>query len=82
MHGPGLPGPITITGGSTEPQISILPPPEKESQVFMVVEDDNVVEVSGAQRFTRLIEPKKERMDPPTAQPHTSRGQGTRGGAS
>ena len=74
IHGPGLPGPITIAGGSTEPEISIIPPQEKESQVFMVVEDDNVVEVSRTQRFTRLIEPKRERMDPPTAQSHTSRG--------
>ena len=47
IHGPGLLGPITVAGGSTEPKISVLPSCEKGSQVFMVVEDDNVVEVGG-----------------------------------
>ena len=45
--------------GSTEPEISIPPPPEKDSQVYMVVEDDNVVEVRGAQNFTKFIEPRR-----------------------
>ena len=76
IHGSGLPRPITVVWGSTEPEISNLPPPEKDSQVYMVVEDDNVVEVRGAQNFTKLIEPKKERMDPPTVQSHAFRGRG------
>ena len=74
IHGPGLPEPITVAGGSNEPHTSILPSQEKESQVFMVVEDDNIVEVGGAQGFTRIIEPKKERTDPHSIPPHASTG--------
>ena len=82
IHGMGLPGPITIAEGSNEPQISVLPSQEKECQVFMVVEDDKIVEVGGAQGFTRIIEPKRERMDPPSIPPHASIGRGVGGGAS
>ena len=81
IHGPGLPGPITIAGCSNEPQISVLPPQEKKSQVFMVVGDDDIVEVGGAQGFTRIIEPKRERMDQPSIPLHASAGQGVGGGA-
>ena len=67
--------PLSPTSASSHLQSS------KESQVFMVVEDNNVVELGRAQRFTRLVKPKKERVYPPTAQPHASRGQGAGGGA-
>ena len=45
----------------------------------MVVEDDDeIVEVGTAQGFTKIVELKKEKVDPPDA----SRGQGMGGGAS
>ena len=49
----------------------------------MVVEDDDdVVEIGSAQGFTQLVEPKKEKTDPPSTMPHASRGCGVGGGAS
>ena len=49
----------------------------------MVVEDDNdIVDVGRAQGYTRIIQPKRERTDPPFILPHASRGQGVGGGAS
>ena len=43
------------------------------SNIFMVVEDDNdIVEVGTVQGFTKIVEPKKERTDPPSIPPHTS----------
>ena len=41
IHGLGLPGSITVAGGSTEPVVSASTPQGEESQVFMVVEDDD-----------------------------------------
>ena len=73
IHGPGLPGHITVAGGSTEPW----------DQVFMVVEDDDdIVDEGRAQGFTTIIEPKRERTDPPSILPHASRGCRVGGGAS
>ena len=44
----------------------------------MVVEDDDeIVEVGTAQGFTKIVEPKREKVD----LPHASRGQGMGGGA-
>ena len=41
----------------------------------MVVEDDDdIVEVRMAQGFTKIMEPKRQRADPPPIPPHTSRG--------
>ena len=41
----------------------------------MVVEDDDeIVEVGTAQGFTKIVEPKKEKLDPPSIPPHASRG--------
>ena len=77
IHGPGLPGPITVAGGSTEPGSNVLPPREVASQVFMVV-DDNVIEIGRTQGFTRIVEPKMKKTDPPPIPPHTSKGQGGR----
>ena len=45
----------------------------------MVVEDNDIVEVGGAQGFTRITEPKKERTDPPSISPHTYTGWGVGG---
>ena len=79
IHGPGVPGHIAAVGGSIEPVVSASTSHEGESNIFMVVEDDDeIVEVGMAQGFTKIMEPKKEKVDPP----HTSRGQGMGGGAS
>ena len=41
----------------------------------MVVEDDDdIVDMGRAQGFTRIVEPKRERTDPPSILPHASRG--------
>ena len=79
IHGPGVPGHIATVGGSVEPVVSTSTSHEGESNIFMVVEDDDeIVEVGTAQGFTKIMEPKKEKVD----QPHASRGQGMGGGAS
>ena len=83
IHGPGLPRPITVAGGSTEPIVSASTSQGEGSQVFMVVEDDDdIVEIGSAQGFTQLVEPMKEKTDPPSTMPHTSIGRGVEGGAS
>ena len=79
IHGPGVPGHIAMVGGSVEPVVSMSTSRKGESNIFMVVEDDDeIVEVGTAQGFTKIIEPKKEKVDPP----HASRGRGMGGGAS
>ena len=83
IHGPGLPRPITVDGGSTEPIVSASTSQGEGSQVFMIVEDDDdIVEIGSTQGFTQLVEPKKEKTDPPFTMPHASRGHGVGGGAS
>ena len=73
IHRPGLHRPITDAGGSTSQG--------EGSQVFMKVEDDeDIVEIGTS--FTQLVEPKKEKKDPPSIMPHTSRGCVVEGGAS
>ena len=75
IHGPGLSGLVTVTGGSTEPAVSIPSSQGKGGQVYMVVEDDNdIVEVGTAQGFNKIVEPKRERADPPSIQPLASGG--------
>ena len=74
IHGPGLPGPITAAGGSTKPVVSASTSQGERSNIFMVVEDDNIVEVGTARGFTNIVKPKKERTDPPSIPPCTSRG--------
>ena len=77
IHGPGIPGHIDVVGGSIEPVVSAST--SHESNIFMVVEDDDqIVEVGMTQGFTKIVELKKEKVDPPC----TSRGQGMGGGAS
>ena len=79
IHGPGVPRHITTVGGSVEPVVSASTSHDGKSNIFMVVEDDDeIVEVGTAHRFTKIVEPKKEKVDPP----HTSRGRGMGGGAS
>ena len=79
IHGPGVPRHIATVGGSVEPVVSASTSHEGESNIFMVVEDDDkIVEVGMAQGFTKIMEPKKEKVDPP----HASRGRGIGGGAS
>ena len=71
IHGPGVPGHIATVGGSIEPVVSTSTSHEGESNIFMVVEDDDeIVEVGTAQGFTKIVEPKKEKVDPS----HASRG--------
>ena len=71
IHGPGVPGHIAAVGGSVEPVVSASTSHEGESNIFMVVEDDDeIAEVGTAQGFTKIVEPKKEKVDPP----HASRG--------
>ena len=71
IHGPGVPGHIVTVGGSVKPVVSASTSHEGESNIFMVVEDDDeIVEVGMAQGFTKIMEPKKEKVDPP----HTSKG--------
>ena len=83
IHGPGLPRPITVAGSSTEPVVSASTSQGEGSQIFMMVEDDDdIVEIGTAQGFTQIMEPKKEKADPPSITPHTSRGCGVGGGAS
>ena len=83
IHGPGLFRPITNAGGSTEPVVSASNSQVEGSQVFMIVEDDeDIVEIRTVQGFTQLVEPKKEKKDPTSITPHTSRGCGVGGGAS
>ena len=66
IHGPGVPGRIAAVGGSVEPVVSASTSQEGESNIFMVVEDDDeIVEVRMAQGFTKIMEPKKEKVDPP-----------------
>ena len=75
IHGPGVPGHIAAVGGSVEPVVSASTSHEGESNIFMVVEDDDkIVEVGMAQGFTKIMEPKKEKVDPPLILPHASRG--------
>ena len=79
IHGPGVLRHIATVGGSVEPVVSASTSHEGESNIFMVVEDDDeIVEVGMAQGFTNIVEPKKEKVD----LPHTSRGRGKGGGAS
>ena len=60
-----------MVGGSVEPVVSTSTSNEGESNIFMVVEDDDeIVEVGTAQGFTKIVELKKEKVDPP----HASRG--------
>ena len=71
IHGPGVAGHIAMVGGSVKPVVSASTSHEGESNIFMVVEDDDeIVEVGMAQGFTKIVEPKKEKVDPP----HASRG--------
>ena len=79
IHGPGTPGLIATVEGSVEPVVSASTFCEGESNIVMVVEDDNddIVEVGMAQGFTKITEPKKEKMD----LPHASRGRGVGSGA-
>ena len=80
IHGPSLPGPITAVGGSIKPVVSSSTSQGEMSNIFMVVEDDDdIVEMGMAQGFTKIVEPKKERTDPPSIPPHTSRDQGIGG---
>ena len=79
IHGPGVTRHITMVGGSVEPVVSTSTSHDGKSNIFMVVEDDDeIVEVGTAHRFTKIVELKKEKVDPP----HASRGQGMGGGAS
>ena len=79
IHGPGVPRHIAVVGGSVKPVVSASTSCEGESNIFMVVKDDDeIVEVGTAQGFTKIVEPKKEKVDPP----HASKGQGMGGGAS
>ena len=49
IHGPGVPGHIAMVGGSIEPVVSVSTSREGESNIFMVVEDDDeIVEVGTA----------------------------------
>ena len=83
IHGPGIPGSITVVGGSIEPVVSIFTSQGEGSNIFMVVEDDDkIVEVGMAQRFTKIMELKREKVDPPPIPPHTLRDRGVGGGAS
>ena len=71
IHGPGVPGHIAAVGGSVESVVSASTSQEGESNIFMVVEDDDeIVEVGTAQGFTKIMEPKKEKVDPPPIPPH------------
>ena len=47
-----------------------------------MVVDNNVIEIGKTQGFTRIIEPKREKTDPPSIPPYTSKGWGIGGGAS
>ena len=75
IHGPGLPGSITTVGGSIEPVVSVSTSQGEGSNIFMVVEDDDdIMKVGTAPGFTKIVEPKRERVDPPSIPPHTSGG--------
>ena len=75
VHGPGVPGHIAAVGGSVKPVVSASTSQEGESNISMVVEDDDkIVEVETAQGFTKIMEPKKKKVDPPSIPPHASRG--------
>ena len=77
IHGPGVPRHIAAVGGSVEPVVSASTSHEGQTTIFMVVEDDDkIVEVGMAQGFTKIVELKKEKVDPPLIPPHTSRGRG------
>ena len=68
IHGPGVPRHIAAVGGSVEPVVSASTSREGESNIFMVVEDDDeIVKVGMAQGFTKIVELKKEKVDPPYA---------------
>ena len=83
IHIPSVPGHIAAVGGSVEPVVSASTSQEGESNIFMVVEDDDeIVEMGTAQRLTKIVEPKKEKVYPPSIPPHTSRGRGMGGGVS
>ena len=65
IHGPGVPGHIATVGGSIKPVVSASTSHKGESNIFMVVEDDDkIIEVGMAQGFTKIVEPKKEKVDP------------------
>ena len=52
IHGPGVPRHIAAVGGSIEPVVSSSTSREGESNIFMVVEDnDEIIEVGTAQGF-------------------------------
>ena len=79
IHGTGVPGHIAVVGGSVEPVVNASTSHKGENNIFMVVEDDDeIMEVGTAQGFTKIMKPKKEKVDPP----HASRGRGMGGGAS
>ena len=83
IHGPGIPGHFAAVGGSIKPVVSASTSHGEGSSIFMVVEDDDeIVEVGTAQGFTKIMEPKREKVDPPSIPPHASRGRGVGGGAS
>ena len=75
IHGPGVPRHIAVVGGSVEPVVSASTSHKEDSNIFMVVEDDDeIVEVGTAQGFTKIMELKKEKVDQPLIPTHTSRG--------
>ena len=45
IHGPGVSGHINMVGGSVEPVVSASTSHKGESNIFMVVEDDEIIEV-------------------------------------
>ena len=73
IHGPGVSGHIAMVGVSVEPVVSASTSHKGESNIFMVVEDDDeIVEVGTVQGFTKIVELKKEKVDPPHT-PHRLR---------
>ena len=71
IHGPGTPSLIATVEGSIEPVVSASTSCKGERTIVMVVGDDedDIVEVGTVQGFTKIMEPKEEKMD----LPHVSR---------
>ena len=69
IHGPGTPSLIAAVEGSIESVVSASTSHEGEHNIVMIVGDDedDIVEVGTVQGFSKIMEPKEEKMDLPPA---------------
>ena len=69
IHGPGVPGHIAVVGGSVKPVVNASNSHEGDSNIFMVLEnDDEIIEVGTAQGPPRSCSQRRKKWTHPTPQ--------------